>query len=45
MWKVDPHNPTTLGIERIDRALVKQCGFSNDDFDLIRSYVEYRKSR
>jgi REP-associated tyrosine transposase len=45
MWKYDPDNPAKNDMERVDYNLVKQCGFGEEDFELIRNYLENRKIR
>lgn len=45
MWNWDPNNQEGELPASIDDALIKQCGFSPEDYELIGNYVEYRKMR
>jgi len=43
LWGIDPENPHKAGQNStVETSLMKQCGFENEDNELIRRYVEYR---
>ena len=47
LWRFDPENKSAELNETASENMhvFKQCGFSEEDIELIRNYVEYRKLR
>jgi putative transposase len=45
LWNIDPENPKSKPDIHMERSLMTNCGFSDEDIDLIKNYVDYRIHR